>query len=120
MVHESSFCSMGPRIWNNLPETVVKTTSLSALKSQLKTVYLNVATNESNIYINGVLCKVYLESPTVSFTTCYINKLLLLLLLLLLSSIFIITTITAEYTIAINIICVPIPPLCGIPGISVT
>ena len=29
MVHESSFCSMGPRIWTNLPETVIKTTSFS-------------------------------------------------------------------------------------------
>ena len=38
MVHESSFWSMGPRIWNNLPETVVKTTSLSAFQSQLKAV----------------------------------------------------------------------------------
>ena len=38
MVHEFSFHSMGPRIWNNLPETVVKTTSISAFKRQLKTV----------------------------------------------------------------------------------
>ena len=38
LVHECSFHSMGPRIWNNLPETVIKTTSLSAFKSQLKTV----------------------------------------------------------------------------------
>ena len=41
-VHESIFHSMGPRIWNNLPETVVKT-NYSAFKSQLKT-YLNVDT----------------------------------------------------------------------------
>ena len=38
------FCSIGPRIWNNLPETVVKSTSLSAFKSQLKKLfYLNIA-----------------------------------------------------------------------------
>ena len=45
MVRESSFCSMGPSIWNNLPETVVKTTSLSAFKSQLKTVLFKCCYN---------------------------------------------------------------------------
>ena len=45
MVHESSFHSMGPRIWDNLPETVVKTTSLSAFKSQLKTVLFKCCYN---------------------------------------------------------------------------
>ena len=39
MVHESSFHSMGPRIWNNLPEAVIKTTNLSAFKTQLKTLF---------------------------------------------------------------------------------
>ena len=43
-VHESSFHSMGPRIWNNLPEAVISTTNLSTFKTQLKTIYLNVAT----------------------------------------------------------------------------
>ena len=39
MVHESSFCSMGSRIWNNLPEAVITTTNLSAFKTrELKTV----------------------------------------------------------------------------------
>ena len=37
IVHECSFNPMGPRIWNNLPETVINTTSFSAFKSQLKT-----------------------------------------------------------------------------------
>ena len=37
IVHECSFHSMGPRIRKNLPEIVIKTTSLSAFKSQLKT-----------------------------------------------------------------------------------
>ena len=45
MVHESSFHSMGPRIWNNLPETVVKTTNLSAFISQLKTVLFKCCYN---------------------------------------------------------------------------
>ena len=37
IVFECSFCSMGPRIWNNLPVIIIKTTNLSAFKSQLKT-----------------------------------------------------------------------------------
>ena len=37
IVHECSFHSIGPRIWNNLPETVINTTSFNAFKSQLKT-----------------------------------------------------------------------------------
>ena len=45
MVHKSSLHSMGPRIWNNLPETVVKTTSFSAFKSQLKTVLFKCCYN---------------------------------------------------------------------------
>ena len=45
MVHESSFCSMGPRIWNNLPEAGIKTTNLSAFKTQLKTVLFKCCYN---------------------------------------------------------------------------
>ena len=45
MVHESSFHSMGPRIWNNLPEPVIKTTNLSAFKTQLKTVLFKCCYN---------------------------------------------------------------------------
>ena len=45
MIHESSFHSMAPRIWNNLPETVFKTISLSAFKSQLKTVLFKCCYN---------------------------------------------------------------------------
>ena len=45
MVHESSFHSMGPRTWNNLPETIVKTTSHSAFKSQCKTVLFKCCYN---------------------------------------------------------------------------
>ena len=37
-VHESSFCSMGPRIWNNLPKAVISTTNLSTFKTHLKTI----------------------------------------------------------------------------------
>ena len=33
IVHESSFHSMGPRIWNNLPEAIITTTNLSAFKT---------------------------------------------------------------------------------------
>ena len=44
-VHESSFHSMGPRIWNNLPETVIKTTNYSAFKRQLKTVLFKCCYN---------------------------------------------------------------------------
>ena len=45
IILESSFHYMGPRIWNNLPETVVKTTSHSAFKSQLKTVLFKCCYN---------------------------------------------------------------------------
>ena len=40
MVHKSSFQSMGPRIWNNLPEAVIKTTNLSAFKTQTQRCFI--------------------------------------------------------------------------------
>ena len=36
-VHKSSFTSMGPRIWNELPEAVRKTEKKDLFKTQLKT-----------------------------------------------------------------------------------
>ena len=45
MVHESSFCSIGPKIWNNLPEAIITTTNLSAFKTQLKTVLFKCCYN---------------------------------------------------------------------------
>ena len=44
-VHESSFHSMGPRIWDNLPEAVIRTTNLGTFKTQLKTVLFKCCYN---------------------------------------------------------------------------
>ena len=45
IVHESSSHSMGPRIWNNLPEAVIRATNFNTFKTQLKTVLFKFCYN---------------------------------------------------------------------------
>ena len=43
-IHKSSFSSMGPRIWNSLPQHLRCAENLDTFKGLLKTTYLSVLT----------------------------------------------------------------------------
>ena len=46
LVHNSSFTSMGPQIWNALPTSIRTTTLLDTFKTKLKTYLFNICYND--------------------------------------------------------------------------
>ena len=51
-VHNSSFTSMGPRIWNALPTSIRTATSLETFKTKLKHTYSTYVYNDKKTIIN--------------------------------------------------------------------
>ena len=45
-IHNSSFTSMGPQIWNALPTSIRTATSLETFKTKLKTYLFNICYND--------------------------------------------------------------------------